>query len=429
MNPIINKATHNTSTNNRSKRNLLALVLITSLFFFWGFVHNLDPVLIPHLKRAFSLSDLETALIDFSVFIAYFIMALPAGFLMKKYGYKFGIILGLLLFSVGSFLFIPAANTGVYFFFLAALFVLACGLAFLETAANPYVIALGDAESASQRLNFAQSFNGLAAFLAPVVGGKFILSDSTLSENELARMLPLAKEQFLMSEAATVKGPYAILGALILLIAVLFMFIKLPDIKDNGTEDEKTSIAKAFLHRHLKFAIISQFFYVGAQVCVLSFFIRFASSSAELTSSSASWYAGGAGLAFMIGRFIGTFFMRYVAPNVLLFIYALLSVLLTLVAVFSQGIITVYALICVSFFMSIMFPTIFSLGITGLGKDTKIGSSLIVMAIVGGAMMPLLLGYISDQTGSIQYGFLVPVACFFVVFLFGFRFWKPVLNR
>ncbi|MCX2473503.1 L-fucose:H+ symporter permease [Pedobacter sp. MC2016-05] len=428
MNPIHQTSIKNETIDESRAKNLFALVLITSLFFFWGFVHNLDPVLIPHLKRAFSLSDLETALIDFSVFIAYFIMALPAGFLMKKYGYKFGIIFGLVLFAIGSFLFIPAADTGVYFFFLTALFVLACGLTFLETAANPYVVALGDPGSATQRLNFAQSFNGLAAFLAPVIGGKFILSESSLSDQEIFSMLPLEKEQFLMNEAGTVKGPYAILGCLILIIAALFIFIKLPDIKDTQVKDEKTSILKAFMHRHLRFAIIAQFFYVGAQVCVLSFFIRFATSSAGLTSSSASWYAGGAGLAFMIGRFVGTFFMRFTAPNILLFIYALFSMLLTLVAIFSHGIITVYALIGVSFFMSIMFPTIFSLGIAGIGKDTKIGSSLIVMSIVGGAILPLFLGYISDQTASIQYGFLVPFFCFFVVFLFGLKFWKPRVN-
>lgn len=429
MNPTKYTPANTDKLSQGGKRNIFALVLVTSLFFFWGFVHNLDPVLIPHLKRAFSLSDLETALIDFSVFIAYFITALPAGFLMKKYGYKFGIIFGLMLFAIGSFLFIPAANTGVYMFFLAALFVLACGLTFLETAANPYVIALGDSEHATQRLNFAQSFNGLAAFLAPVIGGKFILNEKPLSDVTLAKMLPEIKHQYLMNEAGTVKGPYALLGSLILLIAILFIFIKLPDIKDSASKGEKTSILKAFSNRHLAFAVIAQFFYVGAQVCILSFFIRFATSSAGLSASAASWYAGAAGLAFMIGRFAGTFFMRFTAPNVLLAIYAILSISLTLFAIFFDGLLTVYALIGVSFFMSIMFPTIFSLGIAGLDKNTKIGSSLIVMSIVGGALLPLLLGYISDLTGKIQYGFSVPAACFLVVFLFGWKFWKPKINE
>jgi FHS family L-fucose permease-like MFS transporter len=176
----------------------------------------------------------------------------------------------------------------------------------------------------------------------------------------------------------------------------------------------------------LVWAIIAQFFYVGAQVCVLSFFIRFASASAAITQTEASWYAGGAGLAFMLGRFAGTFFMQFVAPNKLLMLYALLSIVFTLVSIFAQGIVTVYALIGIAFFMSIMFPTIFSMGITGLGKDTKLGSSLIVMSIVGGAFLPLALGYISDLTGNIQYGYIVPLICFGVVFIFGWKKWKPV---
>jgi FHS family L-fucose permease-like MFS transporter len=405
---------------------LFPLILVTSLFFFWGFIHNLDPVLIPHLKKAFRLTDLETAFVDFSVFIAYFIMALPAGYFMRKFGYKSGIILGLALFAIGSFLFVPAADTRQYLFFLGALFVIACGLAFLETAANPYVTVLGNPETATQRLNFSQSFNGLAAFLAPVIGGKIILSDTNYTDEQLNKMLPAAKEAYLIAEASSVKGPYLTLAIIIVVIAVLFVFTKLPDIKENKEETETSTIAHALKHKHLVWAIIAQFFYVGAQVCVLSFFIRFASASAAITQTEASWYAGGAGLAFMLGRFAGTFFMQFVAPNKLLMLYALLSIVFTLVSIFAQGIVTVYALIGIAFFMSIMFPTIFSMGITGLGKDTKLGSSLIVMSIVGGAFLPLALGYISDLTGNIQYGYIVPLICFGVVFIFGWKKWKPV---
>lgn len=415
-----------TDAPNRTGAYLFPLILVTSLFFFWGFIHNLDPVLIPHLKKAFRLTDLETAFVDFSVFIAYFIMALPAGYFMRKFGYKSGIILGLALFAIGSFLFVPAADTRQYLFFLGALFVIACGLAFLETAANPYVTVLGNPETATQRLNFSQSFNGLAAFLAPVIGGKIILSDTNYTDEQLNKMLPAAKEAYLIAEASSVKGPYLTLAIVIVVIAVLFVFTKLPDIKENKEETETSTIAHALKHKHLVWAIIAQFFYVGAQVCVLSFFIRFASVSAGITQTEASWYAGGAGLAFMLGRFAGTFFMQFVAPNKLLMLYALLSIVFTLVSIFAQGIITVYALIAIAFFMSIMFPTIFSMGITGLGKDTKLGSSLIVMSIVGGAFLPLGLGYISDITGNIQYGYIVPLICFVVVFIFGWKKWKPV---
>lgn len=408
---------------------LLPLILVTSLFFFWGFIHNLDPVLIPHLKKVFTLNDLETAFVDFSVFIAYFIMALPAGYFMRRYGYKSGIIVGLVLFAIGSFLFIPAANTQQYIFFLGALFVISCGLSFLETAANPYVTILGPPETATRRLNFSQSFNGLAAFLAPVLGGKFILSDNGYTDAQILNLLPADRQLYLAHEAASVKGPYFILGILICIITVLFAITKLPDIKhEDEVDSHGSSISKILKNRHLTWAIVAQFFYVGAQVCVLSFFIRFATTSAGITQLEASWYAGAAGLAFMTGRFAGTFIMRFIAPQRLLMLYALINIALSLIAIFGSGIITVYALIAIAFFMSIMFPTIFSMGISGLGHDTKLGSSLIVMSIVGGALLPLGLGYISDITGSIQYGYLVPVLCFAVIFLYAWKFWQPVKN-
>jgi len=412
-----------------TKGYLFPLILITSLFFFWGFIHNLDPILIPHLKKAFRLTDLETAFVDFSVFIAYFVMALPAGYFMRKYGYKSGIILGLCLFAIGSLLFVPAADTRQYIFFLGALFIIACGLTFLETAANPYVTILGKPETATQRLNFSQSFNGLAAFLAPVIGGKLILSGTNYTDVQLAAMLPSDKETYLLEEASSVKGPYLTLGILIIIITIFFVFTKLPDIKEKNAEEDGSDILHALRHKHLSWAITAQFFYVGAQVCILSFFIRFVTVSAGISEQEASWYAGGAGLAFMVGRFAGTFIMQYIAPNKLLMLYAIISMILTIVAIFATGMITVYALIGIAFFMSIMFPTIFSMGIAGLGKETKLGSSLIVMSIVGGAVLPLGLGYISDVSQNIQYGYIVPLICFAVVFFFGWKKWEPVVTE
>jgi len=416
-----------TPNQSRPGNYLFPLILVTSLFFFWGFVHNLDPILIPHLRKAFKLNDLESSFVDFSIFIAYFAMALPAGYVMKRWGYKSGIILGLVLFAIGSFLFIPAADTKVYIYFLGALFIIACGLAFLETAANPYVTVLGPPESATQRLNFSQSFNGLAAFLAPIIGSKFIFTGSTETEAQINAMSQEAYNRYVTAEAASVKGPYTFLGIAIVLVIILFAFTKLPDIKSNETE-EKSSIADALKFRQLRWGVIAQFFYVGAQVCILSFFVRFVGVSAGISLASAAWYSGIAGLAFMLGRFAGTFFMRYMAPNKLLMCYALMSAFLTLISIFAHGLITVYALIGTAFFMSVMFPTIFSLGIQGLGKDTKIASSLIVMSIVGGAFLPLLLGYISDVSGSIQYGYVVPLFCFLVVFYFGKSGYKPSQN-
>jgi FHS family L-fucose permease-like MFS transporter len=401
---------------------LLPFILVTSLFFFWGCVHNLDSILIPHLRDAFTLNYLQASLVDFSVYIAYFVMALPAGFIMRKYGYKSGIILGLLLFGIGALLFIPAANTMKYFLFLGALFIIASGLTCLETAANPYASLLGPKETATQRLNLSQSFNGLATVLAPLIGGKFILSGSQLTDAQKAAMSPQDLKAYLTAGAAAVKGPYLIMGITVLVVALIFVFTKLPDIKEEKEEGVQSSFANAFRHKHLIWGVIAQFFYVGAQVCVTSFFINIAMKAAHIDKTTASIYLGlGYGLAFLAGRFSGTFFMKYISPNKLLVIYSAINIALSAIAIVSSGMITVYALIGVGFFMSIMFPTIFALGIKGLGGDTKIGSSLIIMSIVGGALIPLIMGRISDITGNIQNGYIVPLICFVVVLYIGIK--------
>ena len=402
------------------KKFLIPFILVTSLFFFWGFVHNLDPILIPHLRRAFSLNTVQASLVDSAVFIAYFIMAIPAGFIMKKYGYKTGILIGLTFFAAGCFLFVPAANTMQYVFFLGALFVVACGLTILETAANPYATVLGPPETSTQRLNFAQSFNGLAAFTAPIIGGKLILSADPIGEKELNAMSETARQAYLHSETSTVKLPYIVLGVIILIVAAIFFFTRLPDIKDEE-ETEKRNFFSSWKHKHLRNAVVAQFFYVGAQVCVMSFIVLFATKATGISEKSASWYAGIAGLAFMLGRFAGTFLMKFIPPPRLLVIYSAISILLCLVTIFGSGSITLYALVSIPFFMSIMFPTIFALGIKDLGADTKPGSSLIIMAIVGGAALPPVLGFLADKTGDIQNGNFVPLICFAVVLLFGWK--------
>ncbi|MEP7256025.1 MAG: L-fucose:H+ symporter permease [Ferruginibacter sp.] len=413
-----------------SKQYRFAFIMITSLFFLWGFAHNLDPILIPHLKKSFTLSTLQSSLIDSAVFIAYFVMALPAGFIMKKYGYKAGIITGLLLFAMGSFLFIPAANTQQYIFFLGALFIIACGLTILETAANPYASLLGDAETSTQRLNFSQSFNGLAATLAPIIGARIILTRD-YTEIELSSMTDAAKKLALSAEASTVKTPYFILGAIILLVAIIFWFTKLPEIKEGDAHTGTgKGILHAFRHRHLTWGVVAQFFYVGAQVCVFSFFILYATKAAGIDKVTAADYLGwGCGMAFMIGRFAGTFFMKYIKPERLLAIYSLINILLCAVAIFSSGMMALYAVIGIAFFMSIMFPTIFSLGIKDLGADTKFGSSLIIMSIVGGALLPPVFAQIADVTKNIQNGYIVPLVCFAVILYFGLKGYKVVANN
>lgn len=400
--------------------NRFAFIMITSLFFMWGFAHNLDPILIPHLKRSFTLSTLEATLVDSAVFIAYFLMAIPAGMIMKKYGYKIGIIIGLLTFALGSFLFLPAADNQSYTFFLVALFIIACGLTTLETAANPYVTVLGPAESAPFRINFAQSFNGLATTLAPIVGAKIILTKGATDE-QLNAMDETLRRATLAAEASSVKMPYMVLGIILVLAAVLFLFIKLPNIESNDEKPASKSIFHALRHKHLAWGVTAQFFYVGAQVCVFSLFILYAQKAAGITDTQASLYLGVCGFAFLLGRFLGTVLMKFFKAENLLTIYAAINVLLCLMAALASGMITIYIVIAICFFMSIMFPTIFALGIKDLGGDTEFGSSLLIMSIVGGALLPPLYGYISDVYHNIQYGYIVPLICFIVIFYFGYK--------
>lgn len=400
----------------KSKNNKLAIVLLVSLFFFWGFIHNLNPVLIPHLRIGFELSNFQASLVDSAVFIAYFIMAIPAGFVMQKYGYKSGIIIGLIFFSIGCFLFVPAANTMNYIFFLTALFVVSCGLATLETAANPYMTQLGDPKTGPQRLNFAQSFNGLAAFIAPLIGGNYILTKDPKPAEELASMTESAKLAYLQMETSSVKMPYVILGLVLLLLVVIFYFTRLPDFKEE--EAESKNVFSALKHKSVSLAVLAQFFYIGAQVCILSFLILFATDAVGIAPQKASAFAAYAGLAFMIGRFAGTFLMRYFKPSLLLSIYAAVNLALTLYVIVGEGPSTVYTLIVIAFFMSIMFPTIFALGVQGIKQDTKAASSLIVMSIVGGAVLPPVFGYIADASQNLHYGYIVPAVSFAVVLIF-----------
>jgi FHS family L-fucose permease-like MFS transporter len=403
---------------------LIPFILVTILFFLWGFAHNLNPILIPHLKKACQLTDFQSALIDSSFFVAYFVMAIPAGLVMKKYGYKSGIILGLIIFAVGAFMFIPAANYRVFEFFLLALFVIASGLTFLETAANPYITVLGDPKDAAQRLNLAQSFNGLAATIAPLLGGIFILSGKNLSKTDESTMSSVQLNEYLNLEAASVKIPYLIIGIVVLLVAFLLYKSHLPEITEDNHNiefDEKNQTI--WRHKHLVWGVVAQFFYVGAQVCVSSFFIRYLYQTAGIDEKTAANYLAFALLCFMIGRFIGTFLMKYFQANKLLAVYAFINLILLTIVVAFGGKASVYALIGVEFFMSIMFPTIFSLGIQSLGEETKIGSSLIIMSIVGGAIFPLIMGKMSDDSG-IQSAYSVPLVCFVVVFYFGWKGYK-----
>ena len=423
---------HLSEPNTGSKnRYLIPFILVTSLFFLWGIAHNLNSILIPHLKKACELNNRQSTLVDTSVFFAYFLMAIPAGMFLKRWGYKTGIISGLLVFAVGAFLFVPAANSRSYELFLLALFVIGCGLAMLETAANPYAAILGSPEGSGTRLNLAASFNGLAAFIAPLIGTAFILSGVEYSATELNSMPAAERLTYLNLEATAVKWPYIILGGVLVLVAILFYFFHFPEVKDDTKVAKPSQFTKAFSrHRHLTWAVIAQFAYVGAQVCVTSFFIRMAKQGGGLDEKTAGYYLGVYGLLFMLGRFIGTFLLKFISSQKLLTIYAIISTVLCLLAIVGKGDYVIYSLGGLGFFMSIMFPTIFSLGIEELGEDTKIGSSLLVMSIVGGAIFPYAMGTIIDMYGdNIQVGYIVPLICFLVIIFFGVYGYKVVQHE
>ncbi|MCU0374815.1 MAG: L-fucose:H+ symporter permease [Chitinophagaceae bacterium] len=405
-----------------TKKLMPAFILITSLFFMWGLAHNLNPILIPHLKKACRLTDLQSAFIDSAFFIGYFVMALPAGFAMKKWGYKSGIIIGLLLFALGALIFYPAAAARTFGLFLLALFIIASGLTFLETAANPYITVLGNADTATQRLNFSQSFNGLAATIAPLMGSIFILSGKEITDAQLAAMAPAEAEALLQAEAATVQMPYLVIAALVLLLALVVWKAALPEIQEPADETggDGGSKGSIFKQANLMRGVMAQFFYVGAQVCITSFFIRFAGKAAQMDDKSAAIYLSVALFAFMVGRFAGTFFMQFVSAARLLVLYCIACVVLLALAIAVGGQFALYALIGVCFFESIMFPTIFSLSIAGLGGQTKLGSSLIIMAIAGGALLPVIMGHFSDLY-SIQTAYIVPLLCFVPIAWFALK--------
>jgi FHS family L-fucose permease-like MFS transporter len=411
---------------------LLPLILVTSLFFLWAFLHNINPILIPHLKKACQLTDTQSSFIDSAVYLGYFLVAIPAGLFVHKYSYKSGIIVGLVLYAIGSLLFIPAANAHSYTFFLVALFIIASGATFLETIANPYITLLGDKESSAQRLNFAQSFNGVGAFVAPIIGGQVILSGIEHTPEELKNMSATQLAAYMQSEANTVKLPYMVIGGVVILLILLFLFTRIPDVKEDDSAVDAHApgtdfSARVLKHSHVAWSVVAQFFYIGAQVGVGSFFIRYAKYVANVGEKEAAFLLGSiAMVGFMVGRFAGTFFMKFIDAAKLLSIYAGISVLLLVVALVTKGNAALYAVMAVPFFMSIMFPTIFALGIKGLGKETKIASSFLVMSIIGGGVAPLFMGLISDKTGSIQMAYIVPLLCFVVILYFGVKGHKVI---
>jgi len=410
------------------RRYVVPLILVTSLFFVWAIGVNLNDILIQHLKKAFGLTDFQSSLIQSAFFGGYFLAALPAGWLLERVGYKRGILVGLLVCSTGAILFIPAASVRVYGFFLFALFVMACGQSVLEVAANPYVTTLGPAESSERRLNLAQSFNAAGAVLVALLGSKFILSGIEHSPAELSAMSPEQLLSYRAAEANLVKAPYLVITSIFLFVAVLIFFTKLPEIREtvNGAEaGGNASLRGTLAFPHLIKGVLAQFLYVGAQVGVASFIIRFAEFTLPGTGEKTAAHYLQAHLAgFMIGRFTGSAIMQKVAATRLLSLFAAGSLACLFIALFGAGLPTVWAIVLLGFFHSIMFPTIFALSLKNLGPYTKLGSSLLVMAIIGGAVCPAVMGRISDAW-NIQHAFIVPLVCHAYILYFAMRGYRP----
>ena len=392
---------------------MIPFILITSLFFLWGFAHGCLDVLNKHFQELLNMSKAKSAFVQFVFYGGYFFMAIPAGLLMQRVGYKRGIIFGLLVFASGAFLMLPATLIQTFGSFLFCLFVIACGLTCLETAANPYTTVLGPPEFGERRINFSQSFNGLGWIAGPLVGGMLIFSANGSGANKFS----------------SIALPYMLIGSLVLIVAILFWRIRFPELKDESEEEEKTSsgsLRDLFKYPHFVLAVIAQFLYVAAQTGVNSFFINYVTEEIpSLTNQQAAQILGFGGMGlFWLGRFTGsTILMRVIRPNRLLAFYATANVITMALVVAGLGWTSVVALFSTYFFMSVMFPTIFALGIKGLGPLTKKGSSLLVMSIVGGALIPVLMGYIADVS-TMAIGFTVPLVCFVFIVFYGIRGYK-----
>lgn len=381
-------------------------ILVTSLFFLWGMAYGLLDVLNKHFQEALHISKRHSTLLQAAYFGAYFLVALPPGLFMNRYGYKKGIILGLLLYSLGAFLFYPAASYRSFNFFICSLFVLASGLTCLETAANPYATVLGRPETAAFRLNLSQCFNGVGSFIGPVIAANVFFGGNDSGQLD------------------SVKIVYLVIGTVVLLVAGLFLPTRLPEIKGSSLASAGHDERPLMAHRNFTGALLAQFFYIAAQVGAAALFINYCTESGTgITNARASYLLATSLLLFTIGRFAGTALMRKVAPNKLLYVYAVINIGLCLCIMANGGWVSVYSLVALFFFQSIMFPTIFALGLRDLGHHTKRASSYLVMAIVGGALVPYVMGALADRF-STPTAYAVPAICFVVVAWYGWKGYK-----
>lgn len=406
---------------------LLPFVLVTGLFFLWGMPNNLNDVLIRQFMKSFAITRFQAGLVQSAFYMGYFLLAMPAGKLMERAGYKTGILVGLCLYGVGCILFWPAAIVAQYWFFLTALFVIASGLAFLETAASPFIIQLGDPETAAQRVNLSQAFNPLGSITAVLIGSRFIFSGIELKPAQVAALQSAHRYQaYLRSETLRVVAPYLVLGSLVLLWAILIVRTTFPH---TGMDYSRNTLAhdtsKPLLRRkHFVFAIGAQFLYVGAQVGAWSYMIQYVMAYTGLGERNAGYWLTAALVAFTSGRFVATWLLRFIPAARLLAVYGCINAAICGVAILRPGWLGVGCLVAVSFFMSMMFPTIFALGVRGLGTRTKTGGALMVMSIIGGAAITPIMGRLADVAG-IAHAYAVPAACFVGVALYALLAAEP----
>jgi FHS family L-fucose permease-like MFS transporter len=401
---------------------ILPFVLVTALFFLWGMSNNLTDILVQQFKKSFELSPLQAQLVQTAVFFGYFCMAIPAALLMRRYGYKSGILTGLGLFGAGMLLFWPAAIVGRYPPFLMALFVVGCGSAILETAANPFIAQFGEPATAERRLNFSQAFNPPGTITGVLVGTYFIFSGFEPSASEMTRMKEVGTyAAYLHREIMRVVPTYVILGCVVLGLAIFIGLTRFPKIEvEHEDGGDHGHFSELFRYPHLWLAVVAQFFYCGAQVSTWSACIFYMKQYTGLNERAAALFLTGHLIAFSVGRFVSTYVMRWFHPARMMGTYAVINMGLLVVGILRPGLAGGCALLVSSFFMSIMFPTIFAVGVRGLGPNTKLGGSLIVMSIVGAAVLPPALGYIARRTGSYALGYSVVLLGYVVVALYGF---------
>jgi MFS transporter, FHS family, L-fucose permease len=401
---------------------IFVFIEVTALFYLWGIPNNLNDVLIRQFMKSFAINRFEAGLVQFAFYLGYFLLAIPAALLMRKLDYKIGFVTGLLLYGSGCYLFWPAALSGRYIFFLIALFVIASGLSFLETAANPFIAQLGDPDSSERRLNFSQAFNPLGSITGVLIGTVFIFSGVELSSAQIDSMKAQnLYEAYLRSETLRVIKPYLFLGSVAIFWAILILRTKFPTIQSEheNSREEHSHFRDLLRYPHFLFAVVAQFMYVGAQVGTWSYFIQYVQEFTHQPEKVAGYFLTGTLAAFGIGRFSSAYFMRFLNPSKLLGTYAVINVVLVGVGVLLPGWAGLWALFLTSFFMSVMFPTIFALGLKELGPNTKIGGSFLVMAIVGGAVLTPIMGLISEKNG-IAAAYVVPLVAYLCVAIYSF---------